>query len=80
MERINNAIGGREVASNSGRVAAVYNPATGEQSAELGLSSAAEVADAIAVAKAASPEWEALGRARRGGVVVRPSRERAPAR
>lgn len=57
MERINNAVGGAEVASNSGRVAAVFNPATGEQSAELGLSSAAEVADAIAVAKAAFPEW-----------------------
>jgi len=57
MERINNAIGGASVASTSGRTAPVFNPATGEQSAELGLSSAAEVADAIAVAKAAFPAW-----------------------
>ncbi|MFN4009702.1 MAG: CoA-acylating methylmalonate-semialdehyde dehydrogenase [Pannonibacter sp.] len=57
MKKINNAIGGREVVSNSGRVAPVFNPATGEQVAELGLSSAAEVADAIAVAKAAFPAW-----------------------
>ncbi|WP_106754163.1 CoA-acylating methylmalonate-semialdehyde dehydrogenase [Pannonibacter carbonis] len=57
MKKINNAIGGREVVSNSGRVAPVFNPATGEQVAELGLSSAADVADAIAVAKAAFPAW-----------------------
>lgn len=57
MERINNAIGGASVASKSGRTAPVFNPATGEQSAELGLSSAAEVAEAIAVAKAAFPAW-----------------------
>ena len=57
MDRIHNAIGGASSPSNSGRTAPVFNPATGEQSAEIGLSSAAEVSDAIAAAKAAFPAW-----------------------
>jgi len=54
---IHNHIGGRSVASQSGRTAPVFNPATGEETGRVGLSSAAEVADAIAVAKAAFPAW-----------------------
>ncbi|MTI16114.1 CoA-acylating methylmalonate-semialdehyde dehydrogenase [Rhodobacteraceae bacterium RKSG542] len=57
LELIKNAVGGSKKASQSGRVAPVYNPATGEVFAEVGLSSAAEVEDAIAVAKAAFPAW-----------------------
>ncbi|MEP3279617.1 MAG: CoA-acylating methylmalonate-semialdehyde dehydrogenase [Stappiaceae bacterium] len=57
MDRIHNAIGGASSPSNSGRTAPVFNPATGEQSAELGLSSAAEVSDAVTAAKAAFPAW-----------------------
>jgi malonate-semialdehyde dehydrogenase (acetylating)/methylmalonate-semialdehyde dehydrogenase len=57
MERIANAIAGRLAPSGSGRVAPVFNPATGEQSAELGLSSAAEVDRAVQAAKAIAPEW-----------------------
>jgi len=41
MERIANAINGSVQPSSSGRWAPVFNPATGEQTAELGLSSAA---------------------------------------
>src|SRR5688500_15845171 len=57
MERIANAIGGRLAPSGSGRVAPVFNPATGEQSAELGLSTTAEVDRAVQAAKAIAPEW-----------------------
>jgi len=56
-QAIHNIIGGQSVASTSGRTSPVFNPATGEQSGELGLSSAAEVNAAVQVAKAALPEW-----------------------
>jgi delta 1-pyrroline-5-carboxylate dehydrogenase len=57
MQQIANAIAGRAAPSSSGRVSAVFNPATGEQTAELGLSNAAEVDRAVQAAKAAAPEW-----------------------
>ncbi|WP_181707863.1 CoA-acylating methylmalonate-semialdehyde dehydrogenase [Chthonobacter rhizosphaerae] len=57
MRTIMNAIGGRLVASTSGRTAPVFNPATGEQVATVPLSSAEEVSEAIAAAKAASEAW-----------------------
>jgi len=57
MERIANAIGGRLDPSSSGRFAAVFNPATGEQTAELNLSSAAEVDRAVQAALKVAPEW-----------------------
>ena len=57
MERIANAINGHVKPSASGRLSPVFNPATGEQTAELGLSSAAEVGAAVAAAKEAAPAW-----------------------
>ena len=50
-------IDGRRVAGTSGRRQAVYNPATGAIARELVLASAAEVAAAVAAAKAAFPAW-----------------------
>jgi malonate-semialdehyde dehydrogenase (acetylating) / methylmalonate-semialdehyde dehydrogenase len=55
MQRIANAVVGRT--EPSGRFSAVFNPATGEQTAELALSSAAEVDRAVQAAKAIAPEW-----------------------
>jgi malonate-semialdehyde dehydrogenase (acetylating)/methylmalonate-semialdehyde dehydrogenase len=60
MQRIANAINGRVAASDSGRTSPVFNPATGEQTGELGLSTAAEVDAAVQAAKAALPEWAAM--------------------
>ena len=57
LASIENAIGGSRVVSRSTRTQGVFNPATGEQTAVLPLSSAAEVAEAIAAAKAAFPAW-----------------------
>ena len=57
LETIQNAIGGRKVTSTSARTTAVFNPATGEQSAILPLSEIAEVNAAVAAAKQASVEW-----------------------
>ena len=60
MNTIQNAINGRKVTSSSKRVTTVYNPATGEQSATLPLSTTEEVNAAIAAAKAAAPAWGAM--------------------
>ena len=53
MKSINHWIGGQLVASKSGRSANVWDPATGEVQAQVDLASDAEVAHAVAVAKAA---------------------------
>ena len=57
MHTIQNAIDGRKVTSASRRIAPVYNPATGEQIAELPLSTTAEVNSAVAAAKKAALGW-----------------------
>lgn len=54
---IDNLIDGQRTSSGSGRVQAVYNPATGEAIDQLGLSSAAEVASAVEAAARAFPSW-----------------------
>ena len=59
MDTIQNAIDGRKIASSSRRVAPVYNPATGEQTAEVKLSTAEEVSSAVAAAKKAAASWGA---------------------
>jgi malonate-semialdehyde dehydrogenase (acetylating)/methylmalonate-semialdehyde dehydrogenase len=59
MQTISNAIDGRKVKSASRRIAPVYNPATGEQIAELPLSSAEDVNAAVAAAKKAMAGWGA---------------------
>ena len=50
-------VGGQQVEGRSGRTAAVYNPATGEQTGSVALASTAEVNEVVAVAKKAFPEW-----------------------
>ncbi len=50
-------IGGKPVASRSGRRQPVYNPATGAVARQVALASVAEVNAAVAAAKAAFPAW-----------------------
>ena len=57
MNIISNVIGGALSRSTSSRIAPVFNPATGEQSASLPLSTAAELDAAVAAAKLAQPAW-----------------------
>lgn len=57
LTTIQNAIAGRGVTSLSKRQAAVFNPATGEQTATLPLSTASELDAAVAAAKAAAENW-----------------------
>ena len=57
MSVLGNYIGGQHVASQSGRTASVFNPATGAQSIEVALSSADETRVAIANAQEAFKTW-----------------------
>jgi malonate-semialdehyde dehydrogenase (acetylating) / methylmalonate-semialdehyde dehydrogenase len=57
MQTLHNIIGGAAAQSTSPRTAPVFNPATGEQSAILPLSTAAELDAAVAAAKLALPAW-----------------------
>ncbi|GAB2576877.1 methylmalonate-semialdehyde dehydrogenase (acylating) [Paractinoplanes abujensis] len=69
MNRIAHWIGGAERPGTSGRVGPVFNPATGEQTAEVDLASAAEVADAVAVAAQAAKEWRSASLSKRSAVL-----------
>src|SRR5215213_8739935 len=71
LTRITHWIGGKAVAGTSGRNGAVYNPATGEQQAEVDFATADEVGAAVAAAKAAFPAWRALSLARRAELLFR---------
>jgi malonate-semialdehyde dehydrogenase (acetylating) / methylmalonate-semialdehyde dehydrogenase len=68
MRDIKNFIGGAHVAATSGRSANIYNPATGEVQATVGLSSVEDMRAAVANAKAAQPGWAAQNPQRRARV------------
>jgi malonate-semialdehyde dehydrogenase (acetylating) / methylmalonate-semialdehyde dehydrogenase len=57
MDILRNAIDGERVTSSSRRRAPVYNPATGQQIAEVPLSTAEEVNAAVTAAKRAAASW-----------------------
>jgi malonate-semialdehyde dehydrogenase (acetylating)/methylmalonate-semialdehyde dehydrogenase len=69
MRRINHWIGGQAVAGTSGRTGPVWNPATGEQQAEVDLASVEEVDAAVGAAKAAFPAWRATSLSRRSEIM-----------
>ena len=69
MRSIDHWINGQLVASASGRSGPVFNPATGEQQAAVGLASNAEVDDAVAAAKAAFPAWRAASLSKRADIM-----------
>ncbi|MEJ0011931.1 MAG: CoA-acylating methylmalonate-semialdehyde dehydrogenase [Bauldia sp.] len=71
MLTIANAIGGTLSHSSSQRSQPVYNPATGEQSAILKLSTAAELDAAVAAAKLALPAWADMPPMRRAKFMFR---------
>jgi malonate-semialdehyde dehydrogenase (acetylating)/methylmalonate-semialdehyde dehydrogenase len=71
MNRIAHWIDGRVVSSTSGRTSPVFNPASGEQTGEVGLASVEEVDSAVAVAKDAFPEWRATSLSKRAEVMFR---------
>src|SRR5258706_5427870 len=67
--RISHWIDGSLTAGTSGRVGPVYNPATGEHTADVDLASAAEVDRVVASAMAAAPLWREASLSRRAAVL-----------
>jgi malonate-semialdehyde dehydrogenase (acetylating)/methylmalonate-semialdehyde dehydrogenase len=70
MRDIGHFIDGRHVAG-SGSNGKIYNPATGEVVATVALAGEAELAAAVASAKAAQPKWAATNPQRRARVFMR---------
>jgi malonate-semialdehyde dehydrogenase (acetylating)/methylmalonate-semialdehyde dehydrogenase len=60
MKTIGHHIGGKLVAGASGRRGPVFNPATGEQAAQVDFATAAEVDAAVKAAEAAQAGWSAM--------------------
>jgi malonate-semialdehyde dehydrogenase (acetylating)/methylmalonate-semialdehyde dehydrogenase len=64
-------IGGKAVAGASGRIANVYNPATGKVQALVPMANAAELDAAVGAAQAAFPAWSGQPPLRRARVMFR---------
>src|SRR5262245_30178865 len=71
MRDIGHWIDGKAVAGTSGRFGPVWNPATGEQAAQVALASVEEINAVVATARAAFPAWRATGLGRRAEVMFR---------
>lgn len=71
MQIIENAVGGKRYVSNSTRRVPVFNPATGEQSAELPLSTLDELNEAVANAVKAQVAWGATPPMKRARVMFK---------
>ncbi|MBL4613571.1 MAG: CoA-acylating methylmalonate-semialdehyde dehydrogenase [Magnetovibrio sp.] len=70
-EQLTHFIDGARTQGTSGNFQDVFNPATGESHSQVPLASAAEVAAAIASAKAAFPAWSAKAPAKRAAVLFK---------
>ena len=71
LRTIQHRIGGRETPGSSTRTAPVWDPASGEQQAEVLLADAADVDAAVRAAKAAWAEWGDVSVTRRARVMFR---------
>jgi malonate-semialdehyde dehydrogenase (acetylating) / methylmalonate-semialdehyde dehydrogenase len=71
MKQYGHFIGGRMVAGKSGRTADVFLPMTGEVQAQVALASKDELAQAVAAASAAQPDWAATNPQRRARVLMK---------
>jgi malonate-semialdehyde dehydrogenase (acetylating)/methylmalonate-semialdehyde dehydrogenase len=69
--RVSHWIGGRLIAGTSGREGAVYDPATGRITKHVDFASEAEVASAVAAAKAAYPAWRATSLSKRTDIMFK---------
>ena len=69
--RLQHFINGRVVPSESGHQQDVFNPATGEVSAQVALASVAEVHAAVAAASAAAPAWAETAPLKRARVMFK---------
>lgn len=71
MKRISHWIDGKVVVGTSGRTGPVFDPARGEQTAEVDLATVAEVDAAVQAAKAAFPGWRATSLSKRAEIMFR---------
>lgn len=71
MNTLGNFINGAQTPSNSGRFSPVYNPATGQQTLQVSLSSADETREAIAIADKAFAQWSKVTPVRRARILFR---------
>jgi malonate-semialdehyde dehydrogenase (acetylating)/methylmalonate-semialdehyde dehydrogenase len=71
LRTIDHWINGALVPSTSGRTSPVYNPATGEVQAEVGLASIAEVDQAVANAKEAFATWRLTSLSKRAEIMFK---------
>ncbi len=71
MQELSHYIDGARVAGASGRLAEVFNPATGEVQAQVPLASTDEVNRAVEIAAAAQPGWAATNPQRRARVLMK---------
>ncbi len=71
MHRIAHLIGGESASSSDARIGPVFNPATGEQTAELEFASRATVENAIVRAETAFVEWSARTPINRARIMFR---------
>ncbi|NBT26769.1 MAG: methylmalonate-semialdehyde dehydrogenase (CoA acylating), partial [Actinobacteria bacterium] len=71
MERISHWVNNKVVKGTSGNTGKVFNPATGEQQAEVDLASVAEVDAVVAAAKTAFATWRSSNLSKRAEVMFR---------
>ena len=71
ITKVGHWIGGAARAGASGRVGAVYNPATGAKTGEVAFAAAAEVDDAVRVAREAFTTWGDTGLGRRATILFK---------
>lgn len=71
MNQIHHYLNGTTVAGRSERFAPVYNPATGEQSAQVALASADETREAIASADQAFATWSKMSALKRARILFK---------
>jgi malonate-semialdehyde dehydrogenase (acetylating)/methylmalonate-semialdehyde dehydrogenase len=69
MKRIEHWINGKAVTGRSGRTGAVWNPATGQQTADVVLGSSAELDEAVRAAASAFLEWSQSSMSNRTNVL-----------
>lgn len=68
---IPNFINGQPIESESQRISFVYNPATGEQTKQVKLSTTVEMENAISAAQDAFPAWSQLSPLRRARILFK---------
>jgi malonate-semialdehyde dehydrogenase (acetylating)/methylmalonate-semialdehyde dehydrogenase len=71
LKRISHWIGGKAVASTSGRNGPVWNPATGQQQATVDFATVDEVNAAVETAKQAAKSWRATALSKRTEILFK---------